>query len=197
MVGRNPVAVSLEPVAHAADLPDFNSLIQKIGTHKDKQAFVEIFNYFAPRLKSFLMKGSLTPDQAEELVQETMISVWDKAQSFDPKFASASTWIFTIARNKKIDAFRKKARSQIDPNDPFFSIKEGEDISDAYDDRQQSLKIAQSLKKLPPEQADLIRKSFFEDLAHNEIAKQSKLPLGTVKSRIRLALERLRKDLNE
>jgi RNA polymerase sigma factor (sigma-70 family) len=174
----------------------FDLLLQQVGQNRDRDAFIEIFNYFAPRLKSFLMKNGTPAEQAEELMQETMIGIWTRAESYDPDMARASTWIFTIARNKKIDAFRKVSRIEYDRNDPAFIPDD--DIATADDlmmDSTRAEKIAEILKTLPEEQASLIKKSFFEDKTHMEIARENGLPLGTVKSRIRLALERLRGQL--
>jgi RNA polymerase sigma-70 factor (ECF subfamily) len=175
--------------------PDFNALLQDVAKRRDRESFVRLFEHFAPRIKSFLMKGGMNPEAADELAQETMLTVWNKAENFDPARASASTWIFTIARNKKIDSLRRIAR------DP--SVQEADFTHDIFADEtpgpsdqlaraQETEMIAQALATLPQEQADLIYKSFFEGKSHAEIAEETKIPLGTIKSRIRLALERLR-----
>lgn len=169
----------------------FRGLVLAVAQRQDREAFAELFGYFAPRIKSFLMKGGASPDQADELAQETMIAVWQKARSFDPAKASASTWIFTIARNKRIDALRKTPRPEMDAEDLDLA-DEAPSASEAMTQAQETDIMAQAIKTLPPEQADLLYKSFFEDKTHADIAKETKLPLGTVKSRIRLALERLR-----
>lgn len=173
----------------------FRDLLLAVAQKQDKGAFAELFEYFAPRIKSFLMKGGAAPDQADELAQETMISVWQKAASFDPAKASASTWIFTIARNKRIDAIRKTPRPEVDADD----IELADDAPSASDEIAQGQEtdiMARAIQNLPQEQADLLYKSFFEDKTHADIAKETNLPLGTVKSRIRLALDRLRGDRN-
>ncbi len=171
----------------------FRSLLLAVGKHQDKEAFAELFEYFAPRIKSFLMKGGAAPDQADELAQETMISVWQKAESFDPAKASASTWIFTIARNKRIDAIRKTPRPEVDADDLELA-DESPSASDDIAQAEETDIMARAIQNLPQEQADLLYKSFFEDKTHADIAKETNLPLGTVKSRIRLALDRLRGD---
>lgn len=176
------------------DGDDFNAMIYAIAKNKDKEAFIALFEHFAPRVKSFLMKGGASPEQADELAQETMLTIWNKAESYNPKQAAASTWIFTIARNKRIDAIRKTKRYDIDPVDTL-------DLEDtSASPRQNALYneevgvLADALKTLPEEQAELVQKSFFEDKSHAQIAEETGIPLGTVKSRIRLALERLRGD---
>lgn len=174
------------------DGDDFNAMIRAIAENKDKKAFITLFEHFAPRVKSFLMKGGASPELADELAQETMLTIWNKAESYNPKQAAASTWIFTIARNKRIDMIRKTKRHGINPEDPMLL----EDTSpgprhNALHNEEVNI-LADALKDLPEQQAELIRKSFFEDKPHAEIAQETGIPLGTVKSRIRLALERLR-----
>ncbi len=175
---------------------DLDALLTAVGRHKDRDAFVKIFEYFAPRIKSFLMKGGASPDQAEEWVQDTMITIWDRAETYNSAHSAASTWIFTIARNKKIDALRKSKYHHYDPNDIMESIKDDKQIPAdmRVNAQEQEAHVAKAIAALPPEQADLIRMSFFDGMAHGDIAAKTKLPLGTVKSRIRLALDRLRRE---
>lgn len=174
---------------------EHTALLLAVGQQRDKAAFSGLFAYYAPRIKSFLMKGGAAPDLADELAQETMVTVWQKATSFDPAKASASTWIFTIARNKRIDGLRKKIRPETDIDDPAFEVADDTPlVSDELSNRQESETVSSALKTLPREQADLLYKSFFEDKTHADIAKETNIPLGTVKSRIRLALEKLRGD---
>lgn len=171
----------------------FRELLLAVGARQDRAAFAELFDYFAPRIKSFLMKGGATPDAADELAQETMITVWQRAESFDPAKASASTWIFTIARNKRIDAIRKMPRPEVDASDLELA-DDSPSAAAAIAQEEENDIMARAIQSLPPEQADLLYKSFFEDKTHADIAKETSLPLGTVKSRIRLALDRLRGD---
>lgn len=176
------------------DAGHFRGLLVAVGQKRDKAAFAELFDYYAPRIKSFLIKGGASPDVADELAQETMVTVWQKAASFDPAKAQASTWIFTIARNKRIDALRKKIRPEIDTDDADLVADETPSAQEAMAQQEETDIMARALKSLPPEQSDLLYKSFFEDKTHADIAKEANLPLGTVKSRIRLALEKLRGD---
>ncbi len=172
----------------------FQRLLLAIAEKEDQEAFATLFDYFAPRIKSFLMKGGATPDAADELAQETMISVWQKAKTFDPARASASTWIFTIARNKRIDALRKTVRPEFDPADAQDIKDDTPSISERMAQQEESDAVAQAIRSLPADQADLLYKSFFEDKSHADIAAETKIPLGTVKSRIRLAMDKLRSD---
>ncbi|MEM6781391.1 MAG: sigma-70 family RNA polymerase sigma factor [Pseudomonadota bacterium] len=185
------------PAVQTVKKPDADSneaLLCAIGEKQDKQAFIELFEYFAPRIKSFLMKSGTAPDQADELAQETMLTVWKKADLYKPQHASASTWIFTIARNKRIDLYRKMSRPEPDPNDPMMVNDDVPMPDDNIDRMREADAMKKALENLPAEQADLIKKSYFEDKTHDAIARETRLPLGTVKSRIRLALERLRKN---
>ncbi|MFP4312992.1 MAG: sigma-70 family RNA polymerase sigma factor [Alphaproteobacteria bacterium] len=178
-----------------ADEIDFEAILCDIGKNRDKQSFVTLFEYFAPRIKSFLIKGGADEHTADELAQETMLNIWDKAKSYDPQKAAASTWIFTIARNKRIDALRKSKGYYVDLDDlPILEDDESPSpVQNLYTTQQMS-RISKALDSLPEEQASLIRKSFFEDKSHQELAEETGIPLGTIKSRIRLGLERLRGD---
>ena len=186
---QNDAISAIEPSA----MPDFNDLLCAVGKSKDKDAFIQLFEHFAPRIKSFLIKGGANPETADELAQETMLIIWNKAESYDPRQAAASTWIFTIARNKRIDALRKTKRHDPNPSDPLLLEDDGPGPRQNLIQNDNARVIADALTKLPEEQAMLIRKSFFEDKSHAVIAEETGIPLGTVKSRIRLALERLRK----
>jgi RNA polymerase sigma factor (sigma-70 family) len=182
--------------------------LARVAQQQDRQAFQELFKQFAPMIKAFAYKvPSLEhADQfAEELLQETMLKVWTKAQSFDPKLASPSTWVFTIARNMRIDLLRKQARHVVNAVSLYGEDEEGdiniEDIwfedenSDVFNmlAAQRSRKLIQeSLLTLPAEQAFILEKVYMEDKSHSEVAAELQLPLGTVKSRVRLALTKLK-----
>jgi RNA polymerase sigma-70 factor (ECF subfamily) len=157
---------------------------------RDKAAFAELFAYFAPRVKSFLMKSGASPDLAEECAQEVMVTLWNKAHLFDPSKASVSTWIFTIARNRRIDLLRKQKRPE--PEDLPWGPEAEPEQADAMGLQQETEQLGQALAALPAEQRKLIERAYFGELSHSEIAAETGLPLGTIKSRIRLALERLR-----
>jgi RNA polymerase sigma-70 factor (ECF subfamily) len=171
--------------------------LDAIAAHQDKSAFAELFEHFAPRLKSYLLRLGTDASMAEEVAQEAMVMVWRKAESFDRNQASAATWIFTIARNKRIDRLRRERRPELDPNDPALvpDAPEAADMSIEAQQAENSLRLA--IEKLPPEQSELIRAAYFEDKTHREIADDRDIPLGTVKSRIRLALARLRQEIDD
>ncbi len=189
-------AVSERPAAKP-DAGHLADLLMSVGSQRDRAAFAELFRYFGPRVKSYLMRQGANEAQAEELVQESMIMVWRRAESFDVTKSGASTWIFTIARNKRIDALRREKRPEYDPDDPALVPAAGESADDMVEAAQQSKRISAAMKRLSKEQADLVRMAYFEDKAHGKIAEETALPLGTVKSRLRLALGHLRKALKE
>ena len=178
-------------------LSTWDELLVRVGRDRDKSAFAELFDYFAPRVKSFLLRFGTDMSLAEEIAQEAMIMVWRRAETYDPRQSAASTWIFTIARNKRIDRLRRENRPLPDMTDPAVmpeSIGTGE-IQVAR--MQQEKKIRHALKNLPEEQAKMIFSAYYEEKSHREIAEESGVALGTVKSRIRLALNRLRAHIDE
>ncbi len=184
----------------AERLPDAarqSQLVVAVGASRDREAFAELFGYFAPRIKAYLLRRGAAPAEAEELAQEAMIMVWRRAQTFDPAKSAASTWIFTIARNKRIDALRREKRPDYDPEDPSLAPAVPPAADRAVEVTQQAGRLAEAIAGLPEEQAALVRMAYFEDKAHGQIAAETALPLGTVKSRLRLAMGRLRKALAE
>ena len=156
----------------------------------DRAAFAKLFHHFAPRVKAFLMRSGTDASLAEECTQEVMATLWQKAHLFDPSRASVATWIFTIARNRKIDAIRKLKRPE--PEDLPWGPEQEPDQADALALQQESEQLGEAIAQLPETQRMLIEQAYFGDLSHREIAAETGLPLGTIKSRIRLALDRLR-----
>ncbi len=172
------------------------ALLHAIAARRDRAAFAELFRHFAPRLKAFMLKGGAEGDTAEELAQEAMIQVWRRADSFDPARAAASTWIYTIARNKRIDRLRRErwpAMSEEEYAAALGTAEGGHERGDHAAERSQvEGRLARSLEALPEDQATVVKMAFYEDKSHSAIAAELHLPLGTVKSRIRLAIARLR-----
>ncbi|MES3008801.1 MAG: sigma-70 family RNA polymerase sigma factor [Pseudomonadota bacterium] len=180
--------LSLEPDPWAA-------AIRSVAQSEDRQAFQKLYVHFAPLIKAFLAKGmSARTDRslAEEMTQEVMLKVWRKADSFNSSKASVNTWIFTIARNTRIDFIRRNERADrtIDIEDIWHEADSPEPLVELQQRRVEAI-VRQSLDTLPAEQALVLEKAFIESLSHNEIAEELDLPLGTVKSRIRLALNKL------
>ncbi len=166
-----------------------------VRDHRDRAAFAALFDEFAPRLKGFIMRTGTGADQAEEIVQEVMLTVWRKAGQFDPARAQVSAWIYQIARNRQIDMLRKERRPMPEnfSNPPDVEPDGGEMLAV----EQEAGALKEALARLNPDQRDIIERAYLGELTHQEISSQTGLPLGTIKSRIRLGLERLRHELKD
>lgn len=176
---------------------DHHKLLELIALNRDKEAFEQLFIYFAPRVKAVLMKQSSDANTAEDLMQETMLTVWNKADKFSKYRGSVSAWIFTIARNKRIDGYRKQGTKH------YLDIKDIELTDDAMGSEEilisneRDKMVTDISNTLPIEQKEIIEMSFVKELSQTEISKKLGIPLGTVKSRMRLAYEKIRKSVEE
>ena len=166
-----------------------------VRDRRDRAAFARLFDHFGPRLKAMLVKGGLRDGSAEDVVQDVMLAVWHKAAQFDPNRAEAASWIYRIARNRQIDLVRRR---------PPPSVEEIPEAEGREADAEQALGLAEegarlriALSALNPDQSRLLEQAFLQDLPHSQISQLSGLPLGTIKSRIRLGLERLRRELKD
>jgi RNA polymerase sigma-70 factor, ECF subfamily len=175
---------------------DHAALIAAIALQQDRAAFATLFTYFAPRVKTYLQRRGGDASQAEELAQEVMLTMWRKAAQYDPARATAAAWIFAIARNLWIDARRRGRLSlpQPDPTDEPPPESPADDLLVAED---RSRRLQAALRDLRPEQMESLRLAFFDDRSHSEIEQLLGVPLGTVKSRLRLAMSRLRTALGD
>ncbi|WP_255731598.1 sigma-70 family RNA polymerase sigma factor [Phaeobacter sp. B1627] len=162
---------------------------------RDRAAFSRLFDYFAPRLKGFIMRSGTGSGQAEEIVQDVMLTVWRKASMFDPQRANVSAWIYQIARNRQIDVIRKENRPL--PEALGAPPADEPDASQILAVEQEAGQLKDALARLKPDQREIIEKAYLGELTHQEISTQTGLPLGTIKSRIRLGLERLRHELKD
>jgi|JI10StandDraft_1071094.scaffolds.fasta_scaffold31204_5 RNA polymerase sigma-70 factor, ECF subfamily len=171
------------------------ALLARVAASKDRIAFAELFDHFAPRVKSFMMRKGASAEQAEDLVQETMIAVWSKAALYVQERGSVSTWIFTIARNLRIDRLRRERSNQYTDIDDYDAISDEPGQDEALHRLQEDSAVAKALAQIPPEQRELLILSYVEDLPQSEIAVRLQIPLGTVKSRMRLAYRRMKKML--
>lgn len=183
----NQAAAPVPPEAPSA----MDALVVAIAERQDREAFARLFGYFAPRVKGFLMRRGANAGLAEEIAQETMLSVWRKASHFSPGRGTASTWVFTIARNLAVDRMRRdgpQPEAEMEPAEE--AAVESAEAALISAEREQRLRAA--LATLSPEQGTILRLSFFQDRPHSEVATELGIPLGTVKSRIRLAIARLR-----
>ena len=166
-------------------------LIKKVAEERNEIAFSEIFDFIAPKINAYYIKNNLGIDQAEELTQEVLSTIWLKADLFDPEKSKFITWSFTIARNKKIDFYRKNKKNDINEDDIRDFLYENNKTND-YEIQSTIKKITQELDE---SQKKLIKMSFFEQKTHKNIAAELEIPLGTVKSRIRSSLNKMQKHL--
>lgn len=177
---------------------EWADLIGRVAANGDRHAFKLLFEHFAPRVKGFLIKNGMSADAAEEIAQGTLLAVWRKAGQFDPGSTGVAAWIFTIARNLRIDVARRNARQAkslqgVEADDEREAEESPETVMSRRDDIS---RVTSALLRLSDDQSTVIRMSFIEERPHGEIADHLGIPLGTVKSRIRLAMKRL-KDLLE
>lgn len=169
----------------------YDRLIEAVAMRRDRDAFARLFEHFAPRLKAWLMKSGATAVAAEDFAQDAMLTVWRKADLYDPRKARAATWIFTIARNRRLDMLRRDARALPTPEIELAAheVMRPDDILTIVDDAR---RVRDALSQLKPDQVEVLRLAFFLENPHSEIAQHLNLPLGTVKSRIRNAMIKLR-----
>ncbi len=182
---------TLKKTSESTEL-ELRAYLKDVGESQDRLAFSNLFKFFAPRLKSFFIKLGCSDTQSEEIIQEVMISIWTKAKTYNGEKSSVSTWVYTIAKNKRIDKIRKEKKHFAIESDesleiPIPSIQEDQVIASEL-----SKKINSSISYLPKEQAELLKLSYFYEKTHTDIASELNIPLGTVKSRIRLALSKMK-----
>ena len=177
--------------------PDFAGLIAAVAQRADRDAFAAVFRHFAPRVKTMLMRGGALAPAAEELAQETMLIVWRKAAQYDPAKSGASTWIFTIARNLRIDLLRRERHPDTLLPDPSDEPDEPISADRLLAAGERDGRVRAAMATLSAEQAAVVRAAFFLDQPHAEIEKFLGIPLGTVKSRLRLAMAKLRAALED
>ena len=182
-------------VTDGQDMTDQTAWMLAVRDARDKAAFARLFDFYAPRLKGFVMRGGMDAALAEEIVQDVMLTVWHKAAQFDPERAQVSGWIYQITRNRQIDTIRRTGRAM--PEELKHEDDHEPDAGQVLAMEQEAGKLKQALSRLKPEQRAMIEKAYLGDLTHQEIRDQTGLPLGTIKSRIRLGLDRLRHELKE
>lgn len=194
--GRGKIIATVERCkVESSPYSEMTETLLAVRDHRDREAFGRLFDHFAPRLKAMLMKGGLRDGSAEDVVQDVMLNVWHKAAQFDPHRAEASSWIYRIARNRQIDLARRRA---LPLPEVLEEPTDGEaDASQILGLKEEVASLREALERLTPEQRDAIRKAYVEELPHSRISEITGLPLGTIKSRIRLGLERLRHELRD
>ena len=174
---------------------EMNALLGRVASERDRTAFAALFSPFAPRVKAYLLRQGAPAPVAEDLAQEALLSLWRKAHLFDPAKASVGTWLFTIARNLRIDAIRREKRPELDPED--FTPDSGPAADEGLVQADDESRLRLALKELPADQIHVVELSFFADKPHSQIAAELGIPLGTVKSRLRLAMSRLKRAMGE
>lgn len=188
-----PRAESRDVSQPRADFSQQTVWMLAVRDERDRDAFSALFDHFAPRLKGLIMRSGAPSHQAEEIVQDVMLTVWRKSSMFDPHRAQVSAWIYQIARNRQIDILRKERRPE--PEELLEDSETEPDASQIFAIEQEASELKNALARLSGEQRVMIEKAYLGELSHQEIRNQTGLPLGTIKSRIRLGLERLRHEL--
>ena len=178
----------------SGELDGLVEMMEKIKKDRDEIAFSNIFDFLAPKIKTYFMQNGLSTDISEELTQEVMSTIWSKSDKYDPYKSAVSTWVYTIARNKKVDFLRKNANIKVSEED----IREF-----LYEDNQKNKIIETEIidqvnrinGELNENQRKIIKMNFFENKSHKKIAEELEIPLGTVKSRIRHILIKMQRFL--
>ncbi len=196
MTAAECLAATAETGAAATDDTDLARCLRAVAEHGDREAFLILYDHFAPRVTAYMQRGGASPAQAEDLAQDTLLAVWRKAALFDPRKAGAATWVFTIARNLRIDRLRRERRPTVDIDEATLVDPAG-DAETEIGAARAAARLRRAVDDLPPDQAAVVRMSFFEDLPHPAIAERLGIPLGTVKSRLRLAFKKVRDALDD
>lgn len=181
---------------HVLTPEEMAQLAGLVARERSRAAFGRLFDFFAPRINAYLRRLGLDAASAEEASQEVMVVLWHKAGLFDPAKSSLSTWLFRVARNRRIDLARRAKGSALDENDPGLQPAQAAHPDAAIDAARREKAVRDAMKRLPAEQQEVIRYAFFLGYAHSQIAEATGLPIGTVKSRIRLAFARLKQVLD-
>jgi RNA polymerase sigma factor (sigma-70 family) len=172
------------------------SLVAAVAEHRDRESFTRLFDHFVPRIESYLQRLGADKATAEEISQDVMITLWRKSHLFDSTKSSVTTWLYRIARNRRIDTLRRDRIEYLDPMDSAFDgVADDREIESSVDLQRREEVLRAAIRDLPAEQLVLVRMAFFDSLSHSLIAEKTGLPLGTVKSRIRLGFTRLRRAL--
>ena len=172
-------------------------LLARVAENRDKTAFSELFGHFGPLLKGFMMKKGAGAELAEDLAQDAMVLVWRKAGLYSPSRGSVSTWIFTIARNLRIDKFRRTGAYHFADIADFELESDEPANDDQVNAKQEVARVSAAIGQLPEDQRQVIHMAYIDDLTQMEIAEKLGQPLGTVKSRMRLAYQKLHRTLED
>ncbi len=174
-----------------------SDLLQKVAQSRDVEAFRKLFELYGPRVKSYMMRQGADATTAEDLAQETLLTVWRKAQLYSDEKGSATTWIFTIARNLRIDRLRREVSWQPLPENRDEEASDAPDPEEEVTEKERRERVRSVLATLPADQSEVVTLSYVEGLSHSEIAERLGLPLGTVKSRMRLAYQKVKEAVED
>ena len=195
LYGSGKDVVASERSEGEAALSEQTRWMMAVRDARDREAFGRLFDHFAPRLKAMLMRGGMAAAAAEDVVQDVMLTAWRKADQFDPGRAEVSAWLYRIARNRQVDIARREARPM--PEEIAPPEAHEDDAGQSLSLEQESERLRGALAALSPDQRALVERAYFGELTHTEIRAETGLPLGTIKSRIRLGLRRLRHELRD
>ena len=176
---------------------DMARLMEAVASARDVDAFERLFRHYGPRVRAFMMRQCRDGQMADELMQETMMTVWNKAGLFYSDRGTVDAWIFTVARNLRTSAFRKAKRPVFDPTDPVFVPDDPLEPGDHLERIDDAERLRRAMEDLPPEQLEVLKYAFFDEISHRKLAEKLNLPVGTIKSRIRMAFGKLRKALED
>lgn len=194
---RSAAALAMTGKAQDPAARPLDGFLTAVAERRDREAFKALFEAFGPRIRAFVGRRGTDPATADEIVQETFVNVWRKAHLFDPGKSSASTWMYAIARNVRIDLLRRENRPAFDPTDPALVPEPEPSAHQVVSHAQETARLKDALALLPDEQQQVLRLAFVEEKTHAEVSEELGIPLGTVKSRIRLALGRIRTQLED
>ena len=173
---------------------NFNNLMKRIQKDRDEMAFSEIFDFFAPKVNAYFIQNGIRFESSEELTQEVLSTVWLKSNLYNSNKSALSTWIFTIARNKKIDFYRKNSKINFKEEDIREFLYQDREV-DLIEENEAKKQIEKINNELDEQQKIMIKMNFFENKSHKKIADELEIPLGTVKSRIRHILTKMQEFL--
>ena len=192
---RSAAQAAPVPDLPAGPVDDMTARLLAVAERRDREAFSALFHHFGPRLRAWLLRGGGDPAGVDDVLQEVFTAIWRKAALYDSRRATAAAWIFAIARNRRIDAFRRDRRPELDPEDPALRPDPPCDAEQALVASQRADAVRAALGSLSKEQREVLQLSFYEGESYAAIAIRLGIPLGTVKSRARLAFARLRAEL--
>jgi RNA polymerase sigma-70 factor (ECF subfamily) len=171
--------------------------LRSVAEHRDRHAFEQLYGYFAPRVKSYMLRQGADEASADDLAQETMVQIWRKANHYNPEKAAVTTWVFSVARNLQIDRLRKHKLHEVALQTDSSSCSEHLQYNEQFEKRPDAERLRTLISRLPDDQMNVVRLAFFEGLSHTEVSCRLAIPIGTVKSRLRLAFDKLRNGMGE